>query len=142
MPVLQSLTRSSIDLSDLPAEMAEGVAQVVEFCCEQVASASSAETFETGLRDAMNGLGCKLLGAYAESRIERDGQSWFRVAATPNIAGPRQLPDASGGGPARMAARTRAGARPHAARSPSTTPRANGSEPSISAACPRAARPR
>ena len=37
----------------------------------------------------MNGLGCKLLGAYAEgrddgaSRIERDGQSWFRVAATP-----------------------------------------------------------
>ena len=37
----------------------------------------------------MNGLGCKLLGAWAESRddgasrIERDGQSWFRVAATP-----------------------------------------------------------
>ena len=37
----------------------------------------------------MNGLGCKLLGADAESRdegatrIERDGQSWFRVAATP-----------------------------------------------------------
>ena len=89
MPVSQSLTPSSIDLLDLPAEVAEGVAQMVEFCRGQVASASSAETFETvetGLRDAMNGLGCKLLGADAESRdegasrIERDGQSWFRVA--------------------------------------------------------------
>ena len=47
MPVSQSLTPSSIDLLDLPAEVAEGVAQVVEFCRGQVASASSAETFET-----------------------------------------------------------------------------------------------
>ena len=37
----------------------------------------------------MNGLGCKLLRAFAASRddgasrIERDGQSWFREAATP-----------------------------------------------------------
>ena len=88
MTVSQSLTLSSIDLLDLPVEVAEGIAQVVE-CRERVASASSAEAFETGLRDAMNGLGCKFLGAYAESRddganrIERDGQSWFRVAATP-----------------------------------------------------------
>ena len=91
MPVSQSLTCPSIDLSDLPAEVAEAVAQVVEFCRKQAASAPSAEAFETvetGLRGAMNGLGCKLLGACAESRddganrIERDGQSWFRVAAT------------------------------------------------------------
>ncbi len=92
MAVSQSLTRPSIDLSDLPVEVADAVARVVEFCREQAGSAPSAETFktvETGLRDAMNGLGCKLLGAYAESRddgasrIERDGHSWFRVAATP-----------------------------------------------------------
>ena len=37
----------------------------------------------------MNALACELLGAVIEkrddgaSRIERDGQSWFRVAATP-----------------------------------------------------------
>ena len=92
MAVSQPLTRPSIDLSDLPADVADALAQVVEFCREQAGLAPSAETFETietGLRDAMNGLGCKLLGAYAESRddgamrIERDGQSWFRVAATP-----------------------------------------------------------
>ena len=68
------------------------MAQVVDFCRNQARSDTSAETFETvetGLREAMNGLGCKLLGAWAESRddgasrIERDGQSWFRVAATP-----------------------------------------------------------
>ena len=61
MPVLQSLIPSSIDLLDLPAEVAEGIAQVVKFCGEQVASASFTEAFETvetGLRDAMNGLGC------------------------------------------------------------------------------------
>ena len=92
MPVLQSPALSSIDLSELPAEVAEAVAQVVDFCRNQARSDPSAETFETvetGLREAMNGLGCKLLGAWAESRddgasrIERDGQSWFRVAATP-----------------------------------------------------------
>ena len=92
MPVSQSLTPASIDLSDLPAEVAEAVGQVVEFCREQAGSDRSAEAFETvetGLRDAMNGLGCKLLGGCAESRddgasrIERDGQCWFRVAATP-----------------------------------------------------------
>ena len=92
MPVSQSLTRTSIDLSDSPAEAAEAVAQVVEFCREQAGADPSAEAFETvetRLRDAMNGMGCKLLGAYAESRddgasrIERDGQSWFQVAATP-----------------------------------------------------------
>ena len=92
MPVSQSPTLSSIDLSALPVEVAEAVAQVVDFCRNQARSDTSAETFETvetGLREAMNGLGCKLLGAWAESRddgasrIERDRQSWFRVAATP-----------------------------------------------------------
>ena len=92
MPVSQSPTLSSIDLSGLPVEVAEAVVQVVDFCRNQARSDPSAETFETvetGLREAMNGLGCKLLGAYAESRddgasrIERDGQSWFRVVATP-----------------------------------------------------------
>ena len=40
-------------------------------------------------RETMNALACELLGAVIEkrddgaSRIERDGQSWFRVAATP-----------------------------------------------------------
>ena len=67
--------------------MAEAV-EVVDFCRNQ--ARSTAEMFETvETREAMNGLGCKLLGAWAESRddgasrIERDGQSWFRVAATP-----------------------------------------------------------
>ena len=83
---------SSNELSDLPVEVAEAVAQVVDFCREQTRSDPSTEAFETvetGMRDAMNNLGCKLLGAYAESRddgasrIERAGQGWFRVAPTP-----------------------------------------------------------
>ena len=92
MTVSQSLSPSSIALLGLPAEVAAAVSEVVEFCRERVGSSLSAEVFETvetELRGAMNELGCKLLGAYAESRddgarrIERDGQSWFRVAATP-----------------------------------------------------------
>ncbi len=94
MAVSQPLTRPSIDFSGLPAEVADAVAQVVEFCRGQAASDTTAETFETvetGLREVMNGPGCKLLGAWAESRddgasrTERDGQSWFRVAATPKM---------------------------------------------------------
>ena len=40
------------------------------------------------MRETMNALACELLGAVIEkrddgaSRIERDGQSWFRVAVT------------------------------------------------------------
>ncbi len=92
MAVTHSLTRPSLDISDLPAEVADAVAQVVAFCREQAASNLPAEAFgtvATGLRDGMNGLGCKLLGSYAESRdgcasrIGRYGQSWFRVAAAP-----------------------------------------------------------
>lgn len=92
MPVSQSLAPSSIDLFDLPGDVAGAIAEVVEFCRDQVAQTSFAEAFETvetGLRDAMNGLGRTLLRACIESRdegaerIDRDGLSWFRVAATP-----------------------------------------------------------
>ena len=47
------------------------------------------EEAELRVRETMNALACELLGAVIEkrddgaSRIERDGQSWFRVAATP-----------------------------------------------------------
>ena len=64
MAVSQSPSLSSIDLSALPVEVAEAVAQVVDFCRNQARSDPSGETFETvetGLREAMNGLGCKLL---------------------------------------------------------------------------------
>ncbi|MCY3788478.1 MAG: hypothetical protein OXH63_06785, partial [Gemmatimonadetes bacterium] len=77
----QSLTPSSIDLLDQPAEVADAVAQVVEFCRAQAQSDPCAETFETAeteLRGAMNGLGCTLLGAHAESRD--DGASRVRVS--------------------------------------------------------------
>ena len=47
MAVSQRLTRPSIDFSGLPAEVADAVAQVLEFCREQVASDTSAEMFET-----------------------------------------------------------------------------------------------
>ena len=90
MPVSQSPTLSSIDLSGLPVEVAEAVAQVVDFCRNQARSDPSAEMFETvetGLREAMNGLGCKLLGAWAEagttvragsSATGRAGSVWRR----------------------------------------------------------------
>ena len=92
MPVSQSLAPSSMDLFDLPAEVAQAIAGVVEFCREQVAPASSTESFETvetKVRDAMNGPGRTLPGACpvsrdtGASRIEHDGLNWFRVAATP-----------------------------------------------------------
>ena len=80
-----------MDPFDLPAEVAEAIAGMVEFCREQVAPESSTESFETAetkVRDAMNGLGRTLLKACAESRdncasrIELDELNWFRVAAT------------------------------------------------------------
>ena len=83
---------SSIDLSGVPARVAEAVAQVVAVCHEQFRSDPCPEAFEEAelrVRETMNALACELLGAVIEkrddgaSRIERDGQSWFRVAATP-----------------------------------------------------------
>ena len=62
MPVSQSPALSSIDLSELPSEVAEAVVQVVDFCRDQARPGPSVETFETvetGLREPMNGLGCK-----------------------------------------------------------------------------------
>ena len=63
------------------------------------ATAEALATVETGLRDALKGLCCKLLCAYAESRddggsrFQRDGRSWFRVVVKPktimNTLGPR-----------------------------------------------------
>ena len=43
MPVSQSPTLSSIDLSGLPVEVAEAVTQVVDFCRNQARSDPSAE---------------------------------------------------------------------------------------------------
>ena len=82
---------SSIDLSGVPARVAEAVAQVVAVCHEQFRPDPCPEAFEEAelrVRETMNALACELLGAVIEkrddgaSRIERDGQSWFRVAVT------------------------------------------------------------
>lgn len=85
MPVSQPLSPSSIDLADLPGNVADTIARVVEFCREQgvstTVSAEAFDTVETGLRDAMNGLGCALIRDWIESldegasRIDRDGLS-------------------------------------------------------------------
>ena len=87
MSVSRSPAPSSIDLSGVPARVAEAVAQVVAVCHEQFRSDPCPEAFEEAelrVRETMNALACELLGAVIEkrddgaSRIERDGQSWFR----------------------------------------------------------------
>ena len=89
MSVSRSPAPSSIDLSGVPARVAEAVAQVVAVCHEQFRSDPCPEAFEEAelrVRETMNALACELLGAVIEkrddgaSRIERDGQSWFRVS--------------------------------------------------------------
>ena len=126
MSVSRSPAPSSIDLSGVPARVAEAVAQVVAVCHEQFRSDPCPEAFEEAelrVRETMNALACELLGAVMEAGrrrvVERDGQSWFRVAATPRTImtslGPlttrvrsgasgssrflsrRRLPDAAGG---------------------------------------------
>ena len=91
MSVSRSPAPSSIDLSGVPARVAEAVAQVVAVCHEQFRPDPCPEAFaeaELRVRETMNALACELLGAVIEkrddgaSRIERDGQSWFRVAVT------------------------------------------------------------
>ena len=83
---------SSIDLSGLPPRVVQAVAQMTALCHQQLGSERSPEAFEETerrVRESMHVLGCEILGACAESRddgaprIERDGQSWFRVAPTP-----------------------------------------------------------
>ena len=91
MSVSRSPAPSSIDLSGVPARVAEAFAQVVAVCHEQFRPDPCPEAFEEAelrVRETMNALACELLGAVIEkrddgaSRIERDGQSWFRVAVT------------------------------------------------------------
>ena len=91
MSVSRSPAPSSIDLSGVPARVAEAVAQVVAVCHEQFRPDPCPEAFEEAelrVRETMNALACELLGAVIEkrddgaSRIEGDGQSWFRVAVT------------------------------------------------------------
>ena len=95
MSVSRSPAPSSIDLSGVPARVAEAVAQVVAVCHEQFRSDPCPEAFEEAelrVRETMNALACELLGAVIEKRdgifcssrrIERDGsRAEFRVAAT------------------------------------------------------------
>ena len=92
MSVSQPPAPSSIDLSGLPARVAEAVARMAAVCRQQLGSHPCPETFEETerrVRESVNALGCEILGACVEnrddgaSRIERDGRSWFWVAATP-----------------------------------------------------------
>ena len=92
MSVSQPRLPSSIDLSGLPPRVVEAVTQMTAVCHRQLGSERSAEAFEETerrVRESMHALGCEILGACADSRddgaprIERDGQSWFRVAPTP-----------------------------------------------------------
>ena len=91
MAVSQSALSSSIDLSALPARVAEALACLVAVCHEPLASAPCAAAFEEAelrVRESVNALGCEVLGAWVEGlddgalRVERAGQCWFRVAAT------------------------------------------------------------
>ena len=92
MAVSQSQLSSSIDLSGLPPRVVEAVAQMTAVCHRQLGSERSPGAFEETerrVRESVHALGCEILGACAESRddgaprIERAGQSWFRVAPTP-----------------------------------------------------------
>ena len=97
MSVSRSPAPSSIDLSGMPAR----VAQVVAVCHEQFRPDPCPEAFEEAelrVRETMNALACELLGAVIEkrddgaSRIERDGQNWFRVAVTAKMVMPADWP--------------------------------------------------
>ena len=92
MSVSQHSPSSSIDLSGLPPRVVDALNQMTAVCHRQLGSDCSAEAFEETERRVLEGvhaLGCEVLGACAEARddgalrIERDGQSWFRVEPTP-----------------------------------------------------------
>ena len=71
MSVSRSPAPSSIDLSGVPARVAEAVAQVVAVCHEQFRSDPCPEAFEEAelrVRETMNALACELLGAVIEKR--------------------------------------------------------------------------
>ena len=91
MAVSQPRLLSPVDLAGLPPRVAEAVAQMTAVCRQRRGSERSAEAFEETkrrVRERAPALGCKILGACAESRddgasrIERAGQSWFRVTPT------------------------------------------------------------
>ena len=105
MSVSGSPAPSSIDLSGVPARVAEAFSRMAGFCREQLRSEPSPEAFEDGerrARESVNAFACEVLGAVIEkrddgaSRIERNGQKWFRLAATPKTImtslGPCELP--------------------------------------------------
>ena len=83
---------SSIDLSGLPPRVVEAAARVLALCREALRSEprpEAPEEVELRVREATNEFARDVMGAVIEnrddgaSRIERDGQSWFRVAVTP-----------------------------------------------------------
>ena len=80
---------SSIDLSGLPPRVVEAAARVLALCREELRSEprpEAPEEVELRVREATNEFARDVMGAVIEnrddgaSRIERDGQSWFRVA--------------------------------------------------------------
>ena len=82
---------SSIDLSGLPPRVVEAAARVLALCREELRSEprpEAPEEVELRVREATNEFARDVMGAVIEnrddgaSRIERDGQSWFRVAVT------------------------------------------------------------
>ena len=92
MAVSQSASCSSIDLAGLPARILEALSGLVAVCREPLASAPCAAAFEEAelrVRESVNALSCEVLGAWVEGlddgalRVERAGQCWFRVPATP-----------------------------------------------------------
>ena len=83
---------SSIDLSGLPPRVVEAAGRVLALCREELRSEprpEAPEEVELRVREATNEFARDVMGAVIEnrddgaSRIERDGQSWFRVAVTP-----------------------------------------------------------
>ena len=92
MPVSPPPAPSSIDVSGLPPRIIEATARVFALCREELRSEprpEAPEEVELRVREATNKFARDVMGAVIEkrddgaSRIERDGQSWFRVAVTP-----------------------------------------------------------
>ena len=92
MPVSQPVQSSSIDLSGLPSRVLEALTGLAAVCRAPLASQpcpAAFEEVERRVRESVNALGREVLGSWIESlddgaeRVERAGQSWFRVAATP-----------------------------------------------------------
>ena len=89
MTVSQSASCPSIDVSCLSTRVVEALADLIAVCGALPASVPCAfEEAELRVRESVNALGREALGAWIESlddgtaRVERGGQSWFRVPAT------------------------------------------------------------